>query len=607
MEGNLSRARSSLHSCSDASTPSPGRPISTSQDPKTPPATSHVRIKSEDGIRGFHKPFAPFPQRSASALGSAGGYRPPFLSSRFTGATHNRAVFGGPLQPASHSLEPHMEQLDEEDNDYRDSARLSSFLSPTFGALPEHALTRSASAAQMRDIHDQMQGLKGKISNLRQQAKVDSMKRRSLQSLRTPSPFTHARWDQDIRDSRGSQSPQPEDGEDTPTAEYDVDPTPSQRRDSKTSQELHEAYAMSPEEGQSFNQSSSDEDRQVNGSKSSSEKTSTIEQVFDADHFAGYANGTDNNGQPQQLLNGEGEEDEYGEEADEEDGYKDGSEVGDWESEGGETQYYDGYQDAVSHEDREDAFDYQNFFLHSALGSIRRSESGDDDYESEYSDDSIETTRGPVPDDRRRSLDSNASEESFATAKEGFMSRSSTRQGRVTAMSTHIEEPVPELEGAQENGTGSGHRSGTERGHGQMHQKSYSAVVRSSSVAAERLHRPSVSSLESTGTTRSFPLINKAKVNAGVLTPGGSPDGLKRISETLLQSATALNDRSNGDLITALQNLSKEDRLLVERLTFSLGKCVLGLDEASRASVEARQYRRRFEAARRVLEGLDEC
>lgn len=44
----------------------------------------------------------------------------------------------------------------------------------------------------MRDLRDQMLDLKGKISNLKQKAREDGLRRRSLQSLRTPSPFTAA-------------------------------------------------------------------------------------------------------------------------------------------------------------------------------------------------------------------------------------------------------------------------------------------------------------------------------------------------------------------------------------------------------------------------------
>jgi len=70
---------------------------------------------------------------------------------------------------------------------------------------------------------------------------------------------------------------------------------------------------------------------------------------------------------------------------------------------------------------------------------------------------------------------------------------------------------------------------------------------------------------------------------------------------------------SNGDLgstaavVTppALQELLREDKYLVERFMASLGKCVLGLTESGRASAESRMYRRRIDAARKILEGID--
>jgi hypothetical protein len=52
--------------------------------------------------------------------------------------------------------------------------------------------------------------------------------------------------------------------------------------------------------------------------------------------------------------------------------------------------------------------------------------------------------------------------------------------------------------------------------------------------------------------------------------------------------------------------LAKEDRALVEGLIAGLGQCVLKLSENSRASTEGRLNLRRLEAARRILEGLDE-
>ncbi len=69
---------------------------------------------------------------------------------------------------------------------------LSDATSLTLGNSQATGLTRARSTYQMRDLRDQMQDLKGKISSLKQKAREDSMRRRSLQSLRTPSPFTAA-------------------------------------------------------------------------------------------------------------------------------------------------------------------------------------------------------------------------------------------------------------------------------------------------------------------------------------------------------------------------------------------------------------------------------
>ena len=53
-------------------------------------------------------------------------------------------------------------------------------------------ITKARSSAQMSDLKGQMQDLKGKISPLKERPRADSLRRRSLQSLRTPSPFTAA-------------------------------------------------------------------------------------------------------------------------------------------------------------------------------------------------------------------------------------------------------------------------------------------------------------------------------------------------------------------------------------------------------------------------------
>uniref|UniRef100_A0A8H7N9J0 Uncharacterized protein n=1 Tax=Bionectria ochroleuca TaxID=29856 RepID=A0A8H7N9J0_BIOOC len=213
MEGNLTRARTSLaySPASDIeSTPSPtiGRPVSFRKDQPAPNAPHHSRIRSEDGTRDLTKP-SPFPRRAASALGSSGGYRDPTNPSKRNETTPQSD--GATPTISHHPRDTSLEILSEgedilddisETDPTMNEARGSGYLSPTLSTYSEKSLNRSASAAQMRDLHDQMQDLKGKISSLREQARVDSLKRRSLQSLRTPSPFTHARWDHGLMEPR---------------------------------------------------------------------------------------------------------------------------------------------------------------------------------------------------------------------------------------------------------------------------------------------------------------------------------------------------------------------------------------------------------------------
>ncbi|KAG7101418.1 hypothetical protein HYQ44_019079 [Verticillium longisporum] len=207
MEGNLSRARTSLdtvstppHSSVGSGTPSP--PIARSASAATSPrsAPGHFRMRSEAETNSDNA--GDYTKRSASALGAAGGYRQPLPGSQSMGDLGRPYVRSKISQQPmlSTGLEPLGEENDPQMQSKRDSAVLDAFLSPTFGPhtqlQPDKGLTRSASVMQMRDIKDQVSDLKGKISSLREQARADSLKRRSLQSLRTPSPFTHAGTDQ---------------------------------------------------------------------------------------------------------------------------------------------------------------------------------------------------------------------------------------------------------------------------------------------------------------------------------------------------------------------------------------------------------------------------
>ena len=616
MEGNLTRARSSLAYSpnSDGSTPSPtvAHHGPNMRDSASGTNHYHSRIRSEDGTRDITKP-APFPQRSASALGSAGGYRPtvPGPNRHDVGA---RAGYSATHKISSQPLDMTLEPLSEDDQDGEEYSPNESvrngYLSPTFSAsgMPDRPLSRSASAAQMRDIHDQMQGLKGKISSLKEQARADSLKRRSLQSLRTPSPFTHARWEQGMmepQEIRGFQSgpaslKTPRQSGDFGIADntaHGVEAT--DRRPSKTEEE-EKAVVDSPIEelAAPHDVSATPNNSMVARNGVDDDRPQTPPQRMEED-----------------VRTGNGDVDDTNYDGDDKDVDSQG-EILDWESESGDSLYHDSHQHQVSHEDREDAFDYEHFFLHSAMGSMSRQTSRRrrDSFGSSgsgSSEDSVETTRGPIQDTprKRRSLDTTASDDSFETATEGRASRSSAFETDRADYGFPITndgqyDEVPSLPTEQ---IGEGRNQGIE-----SRQRQNSVLYRpTSATSGSRLHRPSISSFESTGTNRSFPLVNKTKLNDGVLTPGGSPDpALAQVSESLMHETTSMMGEGDGGdpqpSTAQLQNLPREDQIAVERLVASLGKCVLALGEGSRAGAEARLQRRRIDAARRILEGLDE-
>ena len=628
-------------------------------------------------------PYRISAQRSQSALGAAGGYRQPSLSKSAdhmqTGTdeddTHPTYMVSIARESALQSLtENHVARL-EEGEEFAQESRLDNFLSPTFGPFTDNGngqgLQRSASAAQMRDIKDikdQMKDLKGKISSLREQARVDSMKRRSLQSLRTPSPFTHSQIDQWYAD-RGSDR-------NSTVSSSGALPAKSPWNGEESSidgdavQALAEAIHQDSyvEEGESvYSEAHSGTQLKPAGGRSPAGISAPLS-----------ATGVDDAG-----LEVEDDSDvvtENGDPPEEEDlpaGFHDAMDMG-YESESGDSLYHDTVQHQISHEDREDAFDYEHFFLHSAMGTmsqqrlLRRGSTG-----SYTSDDSTETTRGPVagtqpggvegdentlgPDkpahrSRRNSTASISTIETFATAEE----ERARRSGEVSRLDGVIEDEFVPSAGSSPNSqrnrsdatttssrspiTTSGHPSmsnimslardnsdgsissipeeGTEDGEGYQPSRRHSAFRRPISFSTSHsMHRPSVSSFDSTGTNRSFPLVNKPKRanSTGVLTPNSSPDQeLKNISDTLLSETVNVCDRLNeegpatGDrandrarLPQTMQNLLREDKYLVERMVAGLGRCVLGLTESGRASAESRMYRRRIDMARRILEGLE--
>ncbi|KAK4649189.1 uncharacterized protein QC761_116770 [Podospora bellae-mahoneyi] len=707
MESNLTRARSSLHNNaygSDGSTPSPpfqrAATVAQPRDAATiiasgaaaisnQASSGHTRISSDIAMRNG-LPYRVAVPRSQSAMGVSGGYRQPLVMSRSADQIreeiddeHGRPTYNIPpaKKPGPHALtEDEVAQLEGPDNESR-SARIEEFLSPTSGSFSSNesrrnSLLRSTSSAQMRDIKDQMKDLKGKISTLREQARADNLKRRSLQSLRTPSPFTYSQMDQ-----------------------WYTEP-PSNRNSI--------ALTGSVSGRNPWNGEESDLDGDVKDNAQVSLRGSHLDDVTSISHGIQAQGELDlddyralETDDPMHTAREEVSPDdddvsdmltENGDVDDEqlEDEFQDADE--DIKSESGESLYHDSVQHQISHEDREDAFDYEHFFLHSAMGTMSRQKlerrGSVDSYTSE---DSVETTRGPTrtddysdspskslsPMSRRNSRDSVSTVDTFATAEEARSRKSpitpemgygsdgtfpgfsrisiSPDRNRSRSVNSVRTKKSSFSAGSSHHASGSGathpHMAGDsdasissipeEGSEGAAHQTPRQPTLRrpTSVSAFSSLHRPSVASLDSQGTNRSFPLVPSSKTkrasSSGMLTPSDSPDHeLKSLSESLMSETASVYEQakaggessigpraraaSAASTFTAgglgpprekakpLQELLREDKFLVERLVANLGKCVLGLTENGRASMESRQFRRRIEAANRILEGLGE-
>ncbi|KXJ91732.1 hypothetical protein Micbo1qcDRAFT_161737 [Microdochium bolleyi] len=610
MEGNLHRARSSLSSPTQSSvdsdrTPSPrfSRAVTREPGPKIAGRNpyGHHRISSENAVPTGPKLNAPLP-RSSSALGAAGGYRKPLhiqLTSSFDEETNDEDSdysTEGKEQPTRNPIygnshfsksKPSLETLAEDapaignarSRDSSSSEDQYSNLSPDSIVSPyDQSVRRSASANQVRDLKDQMHDLKGRLSSLRDQARADSMKRRSLSSLRTPSPFTHAPVEQWYT------APRPA------TQSSEVLPKP---------QEVPTDAAQAPVETAT---------PAMEAERTAQAEPEEVEEEENADDsMLGFVDVVD---EDDDIVPYRAQEDGYLDEVLTEDGFDDYREdFVDIRSDSEASLYHDSVQHQLSHEDREDAFDYEHFFLHSAMGSMTRRRMQRRDSDTTYtSEESVETTRGPEAAiyekgharHRRGSHGSSSTIASFATATEGRNTRldnTGDHPSEAITKRTSLEQAKRATFGGVFGDAGSGSDQSSRPPSSLQNSKH------------KFTHRPSVSSLGSVGTNRSFPLVNKPKSN-GVLTPRDSPEqDIRPIPEALGSETSSLYDLDSmaGDnTAAAMVALSKDDQILVQRLVASLGKCVLGLTESGRASTESRIARKRIEQAKRILEGLSD-
>ncbi|ORX95411.1 hypothetical protein BCR34DRAFT_607959 [Clohesyomyces aquaticus] len=515
----------------------------------------HSRVLSETSVP---IPFSPanfsrvYPnKRASSAMGTSSGPWSP------EGFGHGR--FPVRESRSYETMRDRRGTNDDQDSSLRSYSRGSRSPPNTLETLPEDGdgprLHRSASAAT--DLRVQMNDLKGRISSLKQRAKEDHMRRRSLQSLRTPSPFTSAEvWYAGADAYKTGGSPI--------TADAGVGfTTQSPVRKALFEDEEEPAGSSTPRlmAGESPTLGA------IPDAVGEGSQESEFDDEYPTSHYEDAEDLLLENHQAdhEDLLEGIEEEDMTENDFVSVDG------------EAFEPQGESVYEDAVyempvaeRHEDRVDAFDYEHFFLHSAMGTYsstsRRSSSS--------SGASVETTRPSTAlqerpksisslkrisiHQRNPSVDSVSTMASFATAAEE-QSDGEDENEQMDAFS----QQVKQYSFPQRNGT--------------------SQSMRSDSAINMRGTNGNISPGQPTTSPRSA-------------SPGNLANGLhtSKIFSVLLEGSQSSRPRLA---------LNDEEKQLIYSLAAGMQQVCERLQSTAGDQYERKELRRRLDQARRCLSG----
>lgn len=489
--------------------------------------------------------------------------------------------------PAPKSFEQHAIQEEEEDAGEDEVPRHRSdeqaMAASAFDAQnpPASGLTRARSTTQMRDLRDQMQDLKGKISTLKQRARQDNLYRRSLQNLRTPSPFTAAEeWCNGVSSADDAQKKRAAVlGMDTlvvPSQLSKERERVSQKRETSPPVETHE---LRPE---------ADRDSGVG----------LQEKAFQEDEPAVGLLAAEKVAEPDVVSEGirEGQENLRGPDVDplifEEVGRVEEPD----DSLYGDQDYHETLASPVGdrHEDRADAFDYEHFFLHSSMGTYAgtsRSRSS-----SHSSRSSVETTKpadtldGATTKDiaaesdqakpshgRQNSVESISTVATFATATEGRDTDDEGEEGWTSqyTMAGAWQSDVPSKTAFNWSGQTTP-RPGTPPKARDLRR-----------VGSGRINRKDDDTIGSNG-------------SATTVNDTGTP-ARKADLFSYLASLEPGEESASAKPI----HIGQRDRELAERLVRSLRKVCKQLQSVGSdgSRYDARMCRRKLDAARRVLDG----
>lgn len=485
--------------------------------------------------------------------------------------------------------------------------------SSELGNSPVTLLTRARSTTQMRDLRDQMQDLKGKISTLKEKAREDSLRRRSLQSLRTPNPFTAAeQWyagtsgHLPARPDRVVEAPEPRESTQIQAGETGKFPP-----------EPGFTGTYEPGSGEPREISRPEEEVQTNATK----KESNI--VADPDRFLSESSsscGSVTHVNLERLkMNVHISEisdpsDAYFEGFDPENGhinYRQEAEQEDIQQNAPLEQIFhesSSFPVGERHEDRPDAFDYEHFFLHSGMGHYDKADiSRTSSHSSMYS---VETTK---PSNNVVEEPSEMNEDEYSTDPDGLVAGSHARPnihlrqnsgGSVSTVGTFAT-ATEGRESDDEDGwiirrpmAGSWQPENPSKHKFKLNNHDTSLGSKQArGLRTETAHKQPQSM---TYPARSSSLTTPAQMTQPSLSVPLPPSP----SLGLLSTLSASTPTQGGVSAKALQ-LRDGDKDLVERLIRSLFNVCAHLhsENAEGERYESRIWRRKLDAARRILDG----
>ena len=475
---------------------------------------------------------------------------------------------------------------------------------------PATGLTRARSTTQMRDIRDQMQDLKGKISNLKQRARQDSLYRRSLQNLRTPSPFTAAeQWYNGVpthAERTSSVSPNPNG---TPNgATPRTGSTERKVQPEATEEIITNGHFPKTDELEKDNDSGVDvqEEERNRPETAQTVLTAIPRNVETTPEPKGVREIT-----PEALAKPLPDSPPAVEETPSVTG--DSLYAGDNDS---DQAFHETSTLPLGerHEDRPDAFDYENFFLHSGMGHHKTGRSRSNSNSSIYS---VETTKPADSTEdtpkaaktngtshskrtkehvRKDSIDSTAS---FATAIEEKAASDpevSTPKNTVIAPPRSDSLKHRKVNGANSHKTRDPKRERVSSGKKKTHTNGTRPP--SNSLSSTPVNSHSAAHIYA-------PDVPTAAGASSAPPAKALPNGTSTTPPPLLDYLSAL---TSDPAATKGIRLGDRDSELTDRLMSSLAKVCRDLDaidpaEEGEAKYRARMYRRKLDAARRVLDG----